>query len=112
MRGRTLSDAFVILDEAQNTTSAQMKMFLTRLGWNSKAIVTGDITQIDLDHRHSSGLVEVQYKLKGVRGISFCYMDDTDVVRPPIVAEIIKAYERKSGKPDEAPDGARHTADG
>jgi phosphate starvation-inducible protein PhoH and related proteins len=93
MRGRTLSDSFVILDEAQNTTSAQMKMFLTRLGWNSKAIVTGDITQIDLDHRRSSGLVEVQSKLRRVPGISFCFMDDTDVVRPPIVANIIRAYE-------------------
>jgi phosphate starvation-inducible PhoH-like protein len=97
MRGRTLSDAFVILDEAQNTTSAQMKMFLTRLGWNSKAIVTGDITQIDLDHRHSSGLIEVQHKLRDVAGVRFAYMDDSDVVRPPIVAEIIKAYERRSG---------------
>jgi len=93
MRGRTLSDSFVILDEAQNTTSAQMKMFLTRLGWNSKAIVTGDVTQIDLDHRQASGLVEVQHKLQRVPGISFCFMDDSDVVRPPIVAQIIKAYE-------------------
>jgi phosphate starvation-inducible PhoH-like protein len=93
MRGRTLSDAYVILDEAQNTTSAQMKMFLTRLGWNSKAIVTGDVTQIDLDHRQASGLVEVQYKLRSVPGISFCLMDERDVVRPPIVAQIIKAYE-------------------
>ena len=101
MRGRTLSDSFVILDEAQNTTSTQMKMFLTRLGWNSKAVVTGDITQIDLDQRYSSGLIETQHKLRHVRSISFCYLDDSDVVRPPIVAEIIKAYERQPRKEDE-----------
>jgi len=95
MRGRTLSDSFVILDEAQNTTSTQMKMFLTRLGWNSKAIVTGDVTQIDLDRRHASGLIEAQHRLRHIPAIGFCFMDKSDVVRPPIVAEIIRAYERE-----------------
>lgn len=95
MRGRTLSDSFVILDEAQNTTSSQMKMFLTRLGWNSKAVVTGDITQIDLDPRYRSGLIEVRYRLRGIPGIHLSYFDNRDVVRPPLVAEIIKAYERR-----------------
>ncbi len=88
MRGRTLSDAYVILDEAQNSTSTQMKMFLTRLGWNSKSIVTGDVTQIDLDKRYSSGLVEIQHKLKNI--------DAQDVVRPPLVSKIIRAYEQES----------------
>ncbi|MCX7756700.1 MAG: PhoH family protein [candidate division WOR-3 bacterium] len=92
MRGRTLSDAYIILDEAQNTTSAQMKMFLTRLGWNSKSIVTGDITQIDLDRKQSSGLVEIQYKLRNIEDIKFIYFDDRDVVRPPLVSKIIRAY--------------------
>jgi phosphate starvation-inducible PhoH-like protein len=93
MRGRTISDSFVILDEAQNTTSIQMKMFLTRLGWNSKSIVTGDITQIDLETRHSSGLVEIQHKLKNIEDIKFIYFDDRDVVRPPLVSKIIRAYD-------------------
>lgn len=92
MRGRTLSDAYVILDEAQNTTSIQMKMFLTRLGWNSKSIVTGDITQIDLDQKYASGLVEIQPKLKHIEDIKFIYFDEQDVVRPPLVSKIIKAY--------------------
>jgi phosphate starvation-inducible PhoH-like protein len=92
MRGRTLSDSYIILDEAQNSTSIQMKMFLTRLGWNSKSIVTGDITQIDLDKKHSSGLVEIQGKLNNIEGISFIYFDERDVVRPPLVSKIIKAY--------------------
>ncbi|MEO0072108.1 MAG: PhoH family protein [candidate division WOR-3 bacterium] len=92
MRGRTLSDAYIILDEAQNTTSAQMKMFLTRLGWNSKSIVTGDVTQIDLDRKQSSGLVEIQYKLRNIEDIKFIYFDDRDVVRPPLVSKIIRAY--------------------
>lgn len=95
MRGRTLSDAFIILDEAQNTTSTQMKMFLTRLGWNSKSIVTGDITQIDLSHQHTSGLVEAQTLLKGIEGISIIYFNKDDVVRPPLVSRIIHAYEGK-----------------
>lgn len=96
MRGRTLSDAFVILDEAQNTTPIQMKMFLTRLGWNSKAVVTGDITQIDLSGNQTSGLVEARSRLHKIEGIKFIYFDENDVVRPPLVSEIIKAYE--SGK--------------
>lgn len=95
MRGRTLSDSYIILDEAQNSTSSQMKMFLTRLGWNSKAIVTGDVTQIDLEKRYSSGLVEIQEKLKSVEEIKFIYLDERDVVRPPIVSKIIRAYENK-----------------
>lgn len=94
MRGRTLDDSFVILDEAQNTTSEQMKMFLTRLGFGSKAVVTGDLTQIDLPKGVYSGLEEVQEVLKGVKGIEFVYMDDTDVVRHEVVQRIIKAYER------------------
>ncbi len=94
MRGRTLNDAFVVLDEAQNTTSAQMKMFLTRIGEESKAIITGDITQIDLDRPQNSGLVRVQKVLKGIDGISFVYLTDKDVVRHRLVQRIIKAYER------------------
>lgn len=94
MRGRTLNDAFVVLDEAQNTTSAQMKMFLTRIGEESKAIITGDITQIDLDRPENSGLVRVQKVLKGIDGISFVYLTDKDVVRHRLVQKIIKAYER------------------
>jgi len=97
MRGRTLNDSFVILDEAQNTTSEQMKMFLTRLGFESKAVVTGDVTQIDLPDRRRSGLTEAEYLLKGVEGISFCYFTEVDVVRHPLVAKIIRAYERKPG---------------
>lgn len=95
MRGRTLNDAFVILDEAQNTASEQMKMFLTRLGFSSKTVVTGDVTQIDLPDKRSSGLVEVQTVLKGVKGIKFVYFNEKDVVRHPLVQKIIKAYERK-----------------
>jgi phosphate starvation-inducible PhoH-like protein len=94
MRGRTLNDAFVVLDEAQNTTSAQMKMFLTRIGEHSKAIITGDITQIDLDRPKNSGLVIVQKVLNGIDGISFVYLTDKDVVRHRLVQRIIKAYER------------------
>ncbi|HAR94699.1 MAG TPA: phosphate starvation-inducible protein PhoH [Deltaproteobacteria bacterium] len=96
MRGRTLNDAFVILDEAQNTASEQMKMFLTRLGFSSKAVITGDITQIDLPDKRSSGLVEIQHILKGIRGIRFVYFTERDVVRHPLVQKIIRAYERKS----------------
>ncbi len=94
MRGRTLNNAFVILDEAQNTTKAQMKMFLTRLGANSKAIITGDITQIDLPEDKVSGLVHVQEVLADIRGIAFVYLTETDVVRHRLVQDIIKAYER------------------
>ena len=92
MRGRTLSDAFIILDEAQNATGAQMKMFLTRLGLNSKVVVTGDKTQIDLPKREDSGLVQIERILPGVDGIAFAYLDETDVVRHRLVREIIKAY--------------------
>ncbi|HWA56654.1 MAG TPA: PhoH family protein [Gemmatimonadales bacterium] len=92
MRGRTLADAFIILDEAQNATGAQMKMFLTRLGVNSKVVVTGDKTQIDLPKREDSGLVQVERILPGIDGVAFCYLDETDVVRHRLVREIIKAY--------------------
>jgi phosphate starvation-inducible PhoH-like protein len=92
MRGRTLADAFIILDEAQNATGAQMKMFLTRLGVNSKTVVTGDKTQIDLPRREDSGLVQVERILPGIEGISFCYLHETDVVRHRLVREIIRAY--------------------
>lgn len=95
MRGRTLSDAYVILDEAQNTTPIQMKMFLTRLGWNSKAIVTGDITQIDLGRNQTSGLIEAKNRLHHIAGIKFIYFDEHDVIRPSLVSQIIKAYEDK-----------------
>ncbi len=97
MRGRTLNDAFVILDEAQNTTSEQMKMFLTRLGFGSKAVVTGDITQIDLPAARASGLVEAMKVVGKVEGISFVHFDDKDVVRHPLVQQIVKAYEAYGG---------------
>jgi phosphate starvation-inducible protein PhoH and related proteins len=97
MRGRTLADAFVILDESQNATNAQMKMFLTRLGVNSKAVITGDKTQIDLPQREQSGLIEVERILKGIEGIGFHYLTESDVVRHRLVREIIKAYARDSG---------------
>jgi len=93
MRGRTLNDAFVILDEAQNTTTEQMKMFLTRLGFGSKAVVTGDITQIDLPTGRTSGLVEAMNVVGQVEGISFVYFDERDVVRHKLVQAIVKAYE-------------------
>jgi phosphate starvation-inducible PhoH-like protein len=99
MRGRTLNDSFIILDEAQNTTSEQMKMFLTRLGFNSKTVITGDITQIDLPTGRS-GLIEVQKILDGVEGIRFVYFTNRDVVRHKLVQQIIKAYERHEA-PDE-----------
>src|SRR5690606_37365239 len=93
MRGRTLSDAFVILDEAQNATSEQMRMFLTRLGFNSKAVVTGDATQTDLPRGSRSGLLEAERLLSGVEGIAFCRFGDQDVVRHPVVQRIVVAYE-------------------
>ncbi|NOT28262.1 MAG: PhoH family protein [Acidobacteria bacterium] len=96
MRGRTLNDAFVILDEAQNTTSEQMKMFLTRLGFGSKAVVTGDITQIDLPNARMSGLVEALKIVRDVEGIGFVFFDDKDVVRHRLVQQIVKAYEASS----------------
>ncbi|MBR9978340.1 MAG: PhoH family protein [Bacteroidetes bacterium] len=100
MRGRTLNNAFIILDEAQNATSMQMKMFLTRMGANSRAIITGDITQIDLPMRHTSGLVEIQDILRGVEGVGFQYFDKGDVVRHRLVKNIIDAYERFQGGQD------------
>jgi phosphate starvation-inducible PhoH-like protein len=93
MRGRTLNDSFVILDEAQNTTSEQMKMFLTRLGFGAKAVITGDITQIDLPTGRTSGLVEAMKVVGGVEGISFVYFDERDVVRHKLVQQIVRAYE-------------------
>jgi phosphate starvation-inducible PhoH-like protein len=93
MRGRTLNDAFVILDEAQNTTSEQMKMFLTRLGFGSKAVVTGDITQIDLPTGRVSGLVEAIKVVRDIDGIGFVYFDEKDVVRHKLVQQIVKAYD-------------------
>ena len=98
MRGRTLNDSFIILDEAQNATSTQMKMFLTRLGKNSKAIVTGDITQTDLPRSTMSGLVHIQSILQGIEGIGFVYFDKSDVVRHRLVAAIIDAYEKAEAK--------------
>jgi len=94
MRGRTLNDSFVILDEAQNSTMPQMKMFLTRLGFNSRAVITGDITQIDLASKDMSGLVRVQDVLRDIEGIEFVYLNESDVVRHRLVREIIKAFER------------------
>jgi len=93
MRGRTLNDSFVILDEAQNTTSEQMKMFVTRLGFNSKAVITGDVTQIDLPNARRSGLLEAVDILKRVEGLTFVYFDEGDVVRHHLVQRIIRAYD-------------------
>lgn len=112
MRGRTLNDSFVILDEAQNATAEQMKMFLTRLGFRSKVVVTGDITQVDLPAERQSGLVEVKQILQGIDGIQFVYFDEKDVVRHRLVQEIIKAYDRHQAtgsadaKPTRGPGGA------
>jgi phosphate starvation-inducible PhoH-like protein len=94
MRGRTLNDAFVILDEAQNTTVEQMKMFLTRLGFHSKAVVTGDVTQVDLPQGKMSGLMHARRILEGVEGIAFCGFTEVDVVRHPLVQEVIRAYDK------------------
>lgn len=98
MRGRTLDDSFIILDEAQNTTPEQMKMFLTRIGFNSKAIVTGDITQMDLPDGKKSGLKDVIGVLKNMDDIAFCYLTDRDVVRHKLVQQIIRAYEKRDAK--------------
>jgi phosphate starvation-inducible PhoH-like protein len=107
MRGRTLNDSFVILDEAQNTTSEQMKMFLTRIGHNTKAVITGDITQIDLPPGRTSGLIEAQRVVADIEGIRFVYFDERDVVRHPLVQSIIKAYENyRNGASEEAPRAA------
>lgn len=99
MRGRTLNSAFVILDEAQNTSHEQMKMFLTRLGFDSKAVITGDITQIDLPEGKQSGLVEASRILKSIKDIGFCFFSDVDVVRHHLVQQIIRAYSRSEKKP-------------
>jgi len=98
MRGRTLNDSFVILDEAQNTTSEQMKMFVTRLGFNSKAVITGDVTQIDLPNARRSGLLEAADVLKNVQGLSFVYFDEADVVRHHLVQRIIRAYDERKAR--------------
>jgi phosphate starvation-inducible PhoH-like protein len=98
MRGRTLNNAFVILDEAQNATNTQMKMFLTRIGFNSRAIITGDITQTDLPKKQESGLISIQNILNEIQGISFVYLDQRDVVRHKLVREIIAAYEKHENK--------------
>src|SRR5438270_13621417 len=112
MRGRTLNDSFIILDEAQNTTPEQMKMFVTRMGFNSKAVITGDITQIDLPNAHRSGLLEAMDVLKPVEGISFNFFNEEDVVRHHLVQRIVRAYDEKSRNqqmslelPREAQDG-------
>ena len=102
MRGRTLNDAVVILDEAQNTTRAQLKMFLTRMGMNTKMIVTGDITQIDLPRMQQSGLIEAIRILRHIQGISFVEMDKSDIVRHKLVARIVKAYEQTAYTKDDA----------
>jgi len=99
MRGRTLNDSFIILDEAQNTTIDQMKMFLTRLGFNSKAVITGDITQIDIDPARRSGMVDAIEVLKNIEGISFLHFNERDVVRHPLVQQIIRAYDSGTGGP-------------
>ena len=103
MRGRTLNDSFIILDEAQNTTSEQMKMYLTRLGFSSKTVITGDTTQIDLPAGKSSGLVEVERILEGIEGIKFIYFSEKDVVRHRLVQEIVKAYERHEKRSSDYP---------
>ena len=95
MRGRTLNNSFVILDEAQNTTAEQMKMFLTRLGYDSKAVITGDVTQVDLPEGRKSGLMDAVNLLRGIEGIRFCYFTDADVVRHPLVQKIVRAYDER-----------------
>jgi phosphate starvation-inducible PhoH-like protein len=105
MRGRTLNDSFIILDEAQNTTSEQMKMFLTRLGFHSKAVITGDVTQVDLPSGKLSGLVEVQDVLREVSGIRFVYFTERDVVRHELVQQIIRAYETHQVKTNRRGEG-------
>lgn len=107
MRGRTLNDSFVILDEAQNATAEQMKMFLTRLGFNSKAVVTGDITQVDLPPDRVSGLIEVRDILRHIEGISFVYFDERDVVRHKLVQDIIKAYDQHESADQPQPRAAQ-----
>ena len=112
MRGRTLNHSFIILDEAQNTTPEQMKMFLTRIGFGTKAVVTGDITQIDLDRRQKSGLVDAQQVLEGVRGIGFTHFTSADVVRHPLVQHIVDAYERQAAtRPERGERGPHNHGD-
>jgi phosphate starvation-inducible PhoH-like protein len=101
MRGRTLNNAFVILDEAQNATSMQLKMCLTRLGVNSRAIINGDITQVDLPPTATSGLIEIQAILEGIQGIQFVYLDRSDVVRHRLVRDIIYAYDKRNNQQPE-----------
>ncbi len=96
MRGRTLDNAYLILDEAQNTTKLQMKMFLTRIGVNSKAIITGDMTQIDIPKKNQSGLVNALKILKNIKNIGFCELTESDVIRHPLVKKIIRAYSENS----------------
>ena len=103
MRGRTLNDAFIILDEAQNTTIEQMKMFLTRMGNNSKAVITGDITQIDLPNPRKSGLLDAINILGGVEGIAFCHFEESDVVRHPLVQRVVRAYDSAKPRQQELP---------
>jgi phosphate starvation-inducible PhoH-like protein len=111
MRGRTLNDAFIIMDEAQNTTIEQMKMFLTRMGNNSKAVITGDITQIDLPNPRRSGLVDAINVLDGVEGIHFCHFEDTDVVRHALVQRIVRAYDAVKPQQQELPLGTGEAID-
>jgi len=106
MRGRTLNDSFVILDEAQNTTSEQMKMFVTRLGFNSKAVITGDVTQIDLPGARRSGLLEAMDILGKVEGLAFVYFNEGDVVRHHLVQRIIRAYDEHTSEAAEGKNGA------
>ena len=110
MRGRTLDDAFIILDEAQNTTPEQMKMFLTRMGVGSKVVVTGDVTQVDLPEKTRSGLVDALHILKGIDGIAQVYLTEKDVVRHRLVQQIVKAYERAAQPPKRAPQTKPETA--
>jgi phosphate starvation-inducible PhoH-like protein len=100
MRGRTLNDAYVILDEAQNTTIEQMKMFLTRIGYGSTAVITGDLSQIDLPKSQKSGLKDAIEVLKGIDGVSFTFFGSKDVVRHPLVAKIVEAYDARDGRTD------------
>ena len=109
MRGRTLNDSFIILDEAQNTTPEQMKMFVTRIGFGSKAVVTGDITQIDLPSGRASGLIHARGVMEGVEGISFIDFTEKDVVRHPLVQKIVSAYDRFERAAEEQ-ETARRTA--
>ncbi|MDX1660987.1 MAG: PhoH family protein, partial [Gemmatimonadota bacterium] len=107
MRGRTLADAFVILDEAQNATTNQMKMFLTRLGLNSRAVITGDKTQIDLPFQEESGLLQIERILKGIDGIEFVYLSGRDVIRHALVKKILEAYEGSSATSEDEDGNSR-----